>query len=114
MGGTILQSSLGRRLESTDLTFWGGEIVQLIPLMTGLEGQALLDVRHAFVRGLATLWHVMAGVSGLGLLASLFMRHVDLPTAVDSDWGMKERSGARNDIESPRSSGSQTISNSSK
>lgn len=32
----------------------------------------------------------MAGISGLGLIASFFMGHHELNTKVDEDWGVKE------------------------
>lgn len=68
-------------------------VFDVIPLLQELEEPLLGEVRAAFASSLQRIWQVMAGISGLGLLISLFMRHVSLHTSVDSDWGTVEKQG---------------------
>lgn len=49
------------------------------------------EVEVAFGGSLAVLWKVMAAISGVGLLVSLFMKGIPLHTTVDSDWAMKNK-----------------------
>lgn len=46
-------------------------------------------MRAAFADGLIVFWEVLVGIVGLGLLASLAMRHHPLHTKTDEDWGMQ-------------------------
>lgn len=85
--------------------FKGKEVMQLIPLLDGLDDQQLDAVRHAFAEGLSTVWKVMVALVGLGFILSLFMRHVNLHTKVDSDWGL-EKGEAKEKRETEMSSSS--------
>ncbi|KAK0191701.1 iron permease [Armillaria mellea] len=96
IGGTILQNQLIKKLPQQLLTQFssqGDVVFDVIPLLQELEEPLLGEVRAAFASSLQRIWQVMAGISGVGLLVSLFMRHVSLHTSVDSDWGAVEKQG---------------------
>ena len=57
------------------------------------------EVREAFGDGIAVIWRVMAGIAGLGLIASLFMKGLPLHTQVDKRWGLREDGLPRSDSE---------------
>lgn len=61
----------------------------LIPELSTFPPQTRLEVQAAFASSLAVLWQVLAGVSGIGLVASLFMRGLPLHDVLDEDWTMK-------------------------
>ncbi|KAJ6572152.1 iron permease [Mycena capillaripes] len=90
IGGTVLQNELTMRLPPAFLAqFPGGTqiVFEVIPSIRDLPQPLKNDVRHAFAGSLQVLWNVLAGISGLGLLVSLFMKHLPLHTSVDADWG---------------------------
>jgi hypothetical protein len=91
IGGTILQNQLEKHLPRDFLSQFsrGGEAISIVPLLHDLPQPELNEVRMAFADSLGTLWNIMAGVSGLGFIASLLMRHQELNPKVDEDWGMK-------------------------
>ncbi|KAJ7641556.1 iron permease [Roridomyces roridus] len=97
IGGTVLQNQLVHRLPSTFLAlFPGGTQIafEVIPSIKTLPQPLKDQVRHAFAGSLRVLWNVLAGISGLGLLTSLAMKHLPLHTSVDENWGredMKEK-----------------------
>ncbi|KAK0205831.1 iron permease [Desarmillaria ectypa] len=96
IGGTILQNQLVKKLPQQLLTQFSLQtdvVFDVIPLLKELEEPLLGEVRAAFASSIQLIWQVMAGISGLGLLISLFMRHMDLHTSVDSDWGAVEKQG---------------------
>lgn len=41
----------------------------------------------AFAEALQVVWEVLAGISALGFVVSLAMKHLPLHTSVDKDWG---------------------------
>ena len=93
VGGTILQNELAKHLpeEFTSRVASATDAVNAIPLFSSLPQQELNLVREAFATSLSTVWYVMCGIAGLGFLVSLLMRHYQLHTSVDEDWGMEER-----------------------
>lgn len=92
VGGVILQNQLSKTLPHDFLSQFdqGGEAFSVIPQLRDLPQSELDEVRVVFAESLGTLWNIMAGISGLGLIASLLMRHHELNTKVDEDWGVKE------------------------
>ena len=57
------------------------------------------EVRQAFGDGFAVIWQVMAGITGIGLISSFFMKALRLHTDVDHRWGLEgERAGVSEDI----------------
>ncbi|KAJ7889221.1 iron permease [Mycena leptocephala] len=92
IGGTVLQNELTTRLPPAFLTqFPGGTQIafEVIPSIRDLPQPLKDEVRNAFAGSLRVLWNVLAGISALGLLASLFMKHLPLHTSVDVDWEQK-------------------------
>ncbi|KAJ6591050.1 major facilitator superfamily domain-containing protein [Mycena vulgaris] len=90
IGGTVLQNELTRRLPPAFLAeFPGGTQIafEVIPSIRDLPQPLKDEVRHAFAGSLQVLWNVLAGISGFGLLSSLFMKHLPLHTSVDANWG---------------------------
>ena len=61
----------------------------LIPKLSMYPAQTRLEVEVAFAESLAVLWQVLAGVSGMGLVASLFMKGLPLHDVLDEKWTMK-------------------------
>lgn len=105
IGGTILQNQLVKKLPQQLLTQFSLQtdvVFDVIPLLRELEEPLLGQVRAAFASSLQLVWQVMAGISGLGLLISFFMRHMRLHTSVDSDWGAVERQGQVDQEKEPK------------
>ena len=61
----------------------------LIPELSAYPPQTRLEVQVAFAESLGVLWQVLAGISGMGLVASLFMKGLPLHDALDENWTMK-------------------------
>ncbi|KAF4564077.1 hypothetical protein EYR36_003328 [Pleurotus pulmonarius] len=94
IGGTILQNQLTARLPPAFASaFPQGTAIAyaVIPAISALDEPLKSEVRGAFAESLRVLWQVLIGVCGMGLVASLFMRHLPLHTSVDREWGMEER-----------------------
>lgn len=58
----------------------------LIPELSTLPPEIRFEVQVAFAESLAVLWRVLAVISGVGLVASLFMRGLPLHNTLDADW----------------------------
>jgi len=101
IGGTVIQNELTTRLSPDFLARFPGDGTQIafevIPSIRNLPQPLKDEVRHAFARSLQVLWKVLAGISGLGLLSSLFMKHLPLHTSVDANWGRDDRQGKLDD-----------------
>ncbi|KAI0259530.1 major facilitator superfamily domain-containing protein [Gloeopeniophorella convolvens] len=94
IGGVVLQNKLIRELpgEFLDNFPQGVEIAfAAIPDIPGLDPTLGGEVRAVFARSLSTVWKIMAGIAGLGLLVSLAMKRISLHTSVDQDWGQKDQ-----------------------
>ncbi|EIM89050.1 MFS general substrate transporter [Stereum hirsutum FP-91666 SS1] len=92
IGGTVLQNQLTQNLPSafTSQLPQGTAIAYAaIPVIGDLSEPLRSQVRVAFADGLIVFWEVLIGIVGLGLLASLAMRHHPLHTKTDEDWGMR-------------------------
>ncbi|KAJ7141915.1 major facilitator superfamily domain-containing protein [Mycena crocata] len=93
IGGTVLQNELTTRLPAAFLAKYpGGTQIafEVIPSIRDLPQPLKDEVRQAFAGSLQVLWNVLAGISGLGLLASLFMKHLPLHTSTDAEWGRSD------------------------
>ncbi|KAG6369246.1 major facilitator superfamily domain-containing protein [Boletus reticuloceps] len=95
VGGTVLQNELAKKLPAAFVNLQGASIIYaLIPELSKLPPQTLSEVQTAFANGLAALWRVLAALSGVGLLVSLFMRGLPLHNTLDEDWALKnEKAG---------------------
>jgi hypothetical protein len=97
IGGTILQNELHMRLPAEFIAeFPGGTEIaySIIPVIRTLEEPLRTQVRIAFAESLQVVWWVMTGTAAFGFLVSLLMKHYQLHTAVDGDWGMEKTQGS--------------------
>jgi hypothetical protein len=95
IGTAVLQTQLGKRLPpSFTEQFPQGVAIayQIIPVIPDLPEPARGAVREAYASSLIVLWQVMIGISGLGLLSSLFMKALPLHTQRDDQWAFSEDS----------------------
>ncbi|KAJ6472375.1 hypothetical protein C8R47DRAFT_728313 [Mycena vitilis] len=93
VGGTILQNELQKRLPAEFLAQFPGGVeiaYAVIPVIRTLDEPLRTEVRVAFADSLKVVWWTTTGVAGLGVLACLSMKHYQLHTAVDNEWGMEE------------------------
>ncbi|KAF8529294.1 MFS general substrate transporter [Hysterangium stoloniferum] len=94
IGGAILQNELKRRLPQEFLSQspQGVAIVfSVIPQISNLPEPLNDQVRQAFVDSLRQIWISLAGISGLGLFASLFMRGLPLHKQTDKNWAPMQK-----------------------
>lgn len=80
----IASLASGITVEQGDISY------QFIPLVKTLPQPLQAEVQAAFADSVQMIWKVMAGLSGIGLLASLAMRHVPLHSKTDENWGITE------------------------
>ncbi|KAJ6456450.1 major facilitator superfamily domain-containing protein [Mycena sanguinolenta] len=93
VGGAVLQNVLQRRTpgsspcasSSTNLVY------SIIPCVATLPEPLKDEVRAAFADALQTIWRIMIGISGAGLLFSLLMKPFPLHTTKDENWALRER-----------------------
>ncbi|KAF8572538.1 hypothetical protein K439DRAFT_1625698 [Ramaria rubella] len=98
LGGAILQNELHWRLPPEFLSqFPEGVAIaySVIPQIRSLPQPLKDEVRQAFMDSLRPIWNVLAGVCGLGLLSSLFMKGLPLHTATDDEWALKQAETAQ-------------------
>ncbi|KAF8572629.1 MFS general substrate transporter, partial [Ramaria rubella] len=92
LGGAILQNQLQRRLPQEFLSqFPEGVAIaySAIPQIGSLPQPLKDQVRQAFVDSLRWIWTVVAGVCGLGLLSTFFMKGLPLHTDTDDAWALR-------------------------
>ncbi|KAG7099929.1 hypothetical protein E1B28_001722 [Marasmius oreades] len=92
IGGAILQNGLAH-LPAEVLAMHppGGDIAYgTIAVLPELPLELQAEVRSLFAKSLSTLWQVMAGLSGIGLVSSLMMKAVPMHTYTDESWGVVE------------------------
>ncbi|EJU01313.1 iron permease [Dacryopinax primogenitus] len=94
IGAAVLQNELLRLLPPVFGTLFpkGVDIAYAaIPQIPSLAQPLQDEVRDAFSASLAMLWKITAGLCGLGLVTSLWMRQLNMTAAVDEDWGRQEK-----------------------
>ncbi|EJD41683.1 MFS general substrate transporter [Auricularia subglabra TFB-10046 SS5] len=87
IGSAILQNQL-HRFARPGLPHFGPST---IPDMTSFPIEDQREMQYAYARSLETLWRVLVGVSGLGLLSLALMRDIPLLAVVNEDWGLVDR-----------------------
>lgn len=93
IGGTILQNELGTHLPAAFTARFPEGVASAysaIPVIPTLEEPLKTQVRQAFGESLKPVWQFTIGVSGVGLLVSLLMKHLPLHTEVDKKWGIED------------------------
>ena len=96
IGTAVLQTQLTHRLPADFVSTipGGGNVAlaySLIPVIPTLQGSLRTEVQDAYAKSIAVIWQVMIGVSGIGLIASLFMKGLPLHTQTDKQWGLQEK-----------------------
>ncbi|KAI0636269.1 MFS multidrug transporter [Trametes polyzona] len=94
ISATILQNELKRNLPPEFLQDFpaGVEIAYaVIPQVPGLEPHTRDAVRAAFATSMATIWKVLAGISGAGFLAAFLLREVPMQTYTDEKFGLEQQ-----------------------
>lgn len=94
ISATILQNELKRNLPAAFVQDFpsGVEIAYaVIPQIPSLEEPLRSEVRAAFAQSMATIWKVLAGLSGAGFLASFLLREVPMQTYTDEKFGLQQQ-----------------------
>ncbi|KAM0746387.1 iron permease [Meredithblackwellia eburnea MCA 4105] len=103
IGTTILQNELVKKLPQAFFAQFGktagASAYSIIPIINSIEEPLRHEVRVAFAGSLQTIWQSMIGIAGLGLIIAAFMKHYDLATTTDSEWGLEERKPTGIDVE---------------
>lgn len=97
ISATILQNELKRNLPVAFVQDFpsGVEIAYaVIPQIPSLEEPLRSEVRAAFAQSMATIWKVLAGLSGAGFLASFLLREVPMQTYTDEKFGLQQQAAA--------------------
>lgn len=105
ISGTILQNELKKSLPHDFLSQFpkGVEIAYAaIPKIRALEEPLRSEVRQAFSQSMSTVWKLMAGISGLGVLTLLLLREIPLILHTDEKYGLIK--GERLAVASPGTS----------
>lgn len=94
VGGAILQNGLQSRLpQSIQQSIPGLRNIAyaVVPLVPGMPQPDKDITRRAFADSLQTVWRVLIGIAGAGLISSVFMKGLPLHTQKDETWAMKEK-----------------------
>ena len=94
IGGAILQNQLNHNLPQAFISELPSGVAlayAAIPVVASLEEPVRSEVRNAFGDGFATIWQVMAGIAGIGLISTVLMKALPLHTEVDERWGLQDK-----------------------
>ena len=101
IGNTVLTNQLHKKLPAAFLAAHGASAEAAIPYITTLAEPLRHEVRVAYAESLQTVWYVMVGIAGLGLVSVFMMKSLPLTVEVDERWGLEERE-KRADLEGGR------------
>ncbi|KIJ29240.1 hypothetical protein M422DRAFT_188781 [Sphaerobolus stellatus SS14] len=93
LSSTVLQNQLKKNLPEAFLTRFpeGLQIAfAAIPQIKGLPEPLRTQVRVAFSNSMSTVWKVMIGISGLGLLSVLLLKEIALKETTNENYGLKD------------------------
>ncbi|KPV74144.1 uncharacterized protein RHOBADRAFT_15707 [Rhodotorula graminis WP1] len=93
IGSTVVSNQLQKNLPAAYVAQYG-ELVgdatfALIPQIKTFAEPLRTEVQIAFNDALVTLWQVLVGLSGLGFLLALALKHIPLTMEVDESWGVQ-------------------------
>ncbi|GAA5882584.1 hypothetical protein JCM3774_002731 [Rhodotorula dairenensis] len=94
IGTTVLGNQLSKHLPADFAASLGkGEgAIAAIPYIKDLDEPLRTAVRAAFADSLKVVWQTCIGLSGLGLVLSLFIKNMPLATSTDEEnWGLREK-----------------------
>jgi len=98
IGSAILQNELEKKLPADFLAGFPGKGVELtynvIPTIGGLAEPLRGQVQTAFADSLRVIWIAMVAFSGAGLVASLFLKEIEMHKVTDKDWGLDKEKKA--------------------
>ncbi|KAJ7598412.1 iron permease [Mycena floridula] len=92
ISATILQNELTKTLPSNFVSQFpdGAQIAYAaIPLIKDLPEPLRSQVRVAFASSMATIWKVMIGFAGAGLISVAFLKEVPMRTHTDETFGLQ-------------------------
>ncbi|GJE93421.1 MFS general substrate transporter [Phanerochaete sordida] len=91
ISSTVLQNELKKKLPAAFVAQFPGGVeiaYAAIPVVRGLPEPLRTQVRVAFADSIDTIWQVMIGVAGIGLLSVLLMREIPMHTEKDETYGL--------------------------
>lgn len=94
ISSTVLQNKLKKKLPASFTAQFprGLEIAfAAIPLINDLEEPLRSEVRTAFADSMRTIWYVMIGISGAGLLSVALLKEVPMKDMTDERYALEER-----------------------
>lgn len=65
-------------------------MLDIVPTLKNLPPDVLAASLESIAHSFRVMWQVMIGITGMGFLSSLLMKHFPLHAKVDDDWAMKE------------------------
>ncbi|KAH0828929.1 hypothetical protein J3R83DRAFT_2353 [Lanmaoa asiatica] len=103
IGSTVLQNELAKKIPASfirSVPEGTAIIYALIPRISVLPPETRSEILVVFAGSLAVLWKVLAAISGVGLLASLFMKGLPLHDKLDEDWTLERQMNEREALSS--------------
>ncbi|GAA5852481.1 hypothetical protein JCM9279_003464 [Rhodotorula babjevae] len=99
IGSTVVSNQLTKKLPEAYIEQYGelvGDAVfGLVPQIKTFAEPLRTEVQIAFNDSLVVLWQVLIGISGLGFLVSLGLKHIPLTMELDSEnWGLEQKKKA--------------------
>lgn len=92
IGGAVLQNQLHHKLPEDFVESLPSGVAlafSAIPEIAKLQDPVRSQVEKAFGEAFSVIWQVMAGITAIGLIASVFMKALPLHTQVDERWGLE-------------------------
>jgi hypothetical protein len=93
IGGAIIQNELKNKLPASFLALFPQGVQMAfatIPVIPLLDQPLKDEVRNTFGIALKLVWHILLGVSIVGLLCNIGIKQLKLHTEVDKDWGVED------------------------
>lgn len=97
VGGTIFQNSIKHQIQthvsiSSFADEWSKEATQVVEMLKVMpKGQRKIDLIQSYAEALKNVWILACALSGVALLASLWMQHFSLDVVLDTEQGLEHR-----------------------
>ena len=98
----ILQNQLKDKLPAEFVAMFPHDIdiaFAAIPVIRALDESLRDAVQLAFAESMATIWKVMIGISGLGLLTVFALKEIPMSTTTDDNYGLESARNKDNGVE---------------
>ncbi|KAI0686124.1 iron permease [Earliella scabrosa] len=102
ISGVILQNQLKDKLPAEFVAMFPHDIdiaFAAIPVIRALDESLRDAVQLAFAESMATIWKVMIGISGLGLLTVFALKEIPMSTTTDDNYGLESARNKDNGVE---------------